>query len=143
MKLQAVPFPIHSPYQLISITHHPGCVPAPLTVFTVEVQCNQSRILQLLPFSSLIFSTGPRIVIVKCVNINQNTTGEKSFPCNASVLLVPSYLQSTFFLFSNKIVCCLTADYITFLNSQQHLTSPRAVPKRKQLWRRCERQQPQ
>lgn len=143
MKLQAVPFPIHSPYQLISISRHPGCVPAPLTVFTMEMQCNQSLILQLLPFSSLIFSTGPRIVIVKCVNINQNITGEKSFPHKASVLFVPSYLQSTLFLFSNKTVRCLTADYITFLNSQQHLTSPRAMPKHKQLWKRCEQQQPQ
>lgn len=39
----------------------------------------------------LICSIGPRMV----VNINQNITGEESFPRKGSVLLVPSYLQST------------------------------------------------
>lgn len=59
-------------------------------------------------------------------NINKNITGEESFPHRGSVLLVPSYLQSTRFLFLNKIMHSLTADYITFLNSQQH-TSPHPV----------------
>lgn len=57
------------------------------------------------------------------VNINKNITGEESFPCKGSMLLVSSYLQRTQFLFLNGIMHCLTADYITLLNSQQH-TSP-------------------
>lgn len=83
------------------------------------MQCNQSVILELSPFSILICSIGPKL---NKSWINQNIT-EVSFPCKESVLLIPSYLQSTWFLFSNRIMCCLAADYITFLNSHSSTSS--------------------
>lgn len=109
---------------------------APLTVCTMEMQCNQSLILQLSPFSSLTCLTEARMF----VNANQNITGQESFPrkCAASPQLPAKYLIS----FLNKIAHCLTADYITFSNPTAACGTPSACAVHKQHWKRRKQQQP-
>lgn len=126
MKVQAVPFPIHPPNQHISVNHQPGCV-QPHWSLTVQMQCNHSVVLELSPLSIRTCSIGPKPIKSW---INQNIT-EESFPCKGSVLFIPSYLQSAWFLKQDYVLPLCRLHRLPEL-PQQHLTSP----SHKELWKR-------
>lgn len=118
MKVQAVPFPIHPPNQHISVNHQPGCVQLHW-LLTVEKQCNQSVVLELLPFSILICSIGPKPIKVELTKISRKNPSH------------PSYLQSAWFLKQDYVLPCCRLHHLPEL-PQQHLTSP----SHKELWKR-------
>lgn len=120
MKVQAVPFPIHPPNQHISVNHQPGCG-QPHRLFSLW-RCNAVKGLfwnhRLSQFSFVQLDQNQ--IKVELTKISQKNPFHVREVCCSTLVTckVPDFL--------NRIMYCLAADYITFLNSQSS-TSPHPV----------------